>query len=602
MSNAYDDQSNGNLHNATKFNQIQHAIAGIDGLGFRPKTGVSYTVWKESTTYYCRDNSDGQIQSSGGVATTVVNAAVSQASSDGGGTVHVMNGNYGAVTVTMATNVYLIVDRYAYTFTPSVAVGVNCTVENRSTAVKQWYFNGVLRFELDAVTNGHMKYWNSSGTVQTFLDMATQGLNVLVDYLFWRDGSTYYCRNGSTGEVTTNAAIHTLINSVIASNKVLGFKNGHYDFSNPLAALTPVIKNLAFVGLSGYGKSYHTEGVTFDASDIGSSDSFISINATDDTRSIYGFDCSGIKFIGPSSDASECIHLGNLDTGLIEKCTFLNWGTSIHVYFSDSTTTYTLAEQPGKVMIRDCEFAENYVRDIWLARCTQNNIYGNLFEEYGQRHQSIKLSGTNKTRIWGNEFNKGGNLGDFNEHIMIEGNQGANYIPGSILIYGNWCFRDSNLYPFIRMTETVNPPNDILSFGNIITANFNAFSADSTYAYVDSVEGQLRARDYIQNQMSELDSCFRTMTATWSALNTAYQNLWTPCHVIAKFTIPITEGIKLQQSYSSATLYDVAHITNGNDTNSETRVLSFWAPSLSYFKFVPDGGSVALVAVEACFT
>lgn len=39
------------------------------------------------------------------------------------------------------------------------------------------------------------------------------------DYIFWRVGDVYYAQNGRTGVVTSNAACHTLVNGLLATNK-----------------------------------------------------------------------------------------------------------------------------------------------------------------------------------------------------------------------------------------------------------------------------------------------------------------------------------------------------------------------------------------------
>lgn len=48
------------------------------------------------------------------------------------------------------------------------------------------------------------------------------------DYLVWRSGAVYYAQNGATGVVTSNAALHTLVNGILDDNVSIKFDDATY--------------------------------------------------------------------------------------------------------------------------------------------------------------------------------------------------------------------------------------------------------------------------------------------------------------------------------------------------------------------------------------
>jgi hypothetical protein len=72
----YDDWANGRPLTVTRLDQMQHAVSGIGGLGFRPIRPFRYGIFKEDSTYYRVDGLDGAMDDSGTNFATLLQSAI----------------------------------------------------------------------------------------------------------------------------------------------------------------------------------------------------------------------------------------------------------------------------------------------------------------------------------------------------------------------------------------------------------------------------------------------------------------------------------------------------------------------------------------------
>jgi len=81
MPDAYDTWSAGRDITYTRIQEWIDALGGINNVGFRPIQPVAYEIFCEDSTYYRRDGKDGVIDDSSTNGLTLINDAITAASS-----------------------------------------------------------------------------------------------------------------------------------------------------------------------------------------------------------------------------------------------------------------------------------------------------------------------------------------------------------------------------------------------------------------------------------------------------------------------------------------------------------------------------------------
>jgi hypothetical protein len=562
LSNAYDDWIDSRKQTSTRWNQFQHALGGFDGLGFRPLTGASYICWKEGSTIYRKDGLNGVVDDSGSVAQTVINNAVTQASSDGGGVVWIRAASYGAVTVTVKDNVKLWVDFGATTLTFSVAAGADCMIQD--------YENGKI-------------YYYVNGTLTYFLDMTTSGTDIVLapDYTFWRNSNTYYCKAGDTGEVTSNSNFVTLVESVIGSNMMLYFLAARYQGDSALT-IPDGTRELTFQGMSGLGKTYGEAGGSYGTHFEWSTNTIIDNDYTDDTRSVFGLTFDRIKFEGPDADASTALDMKNVDQLIVNYCHFYELGYGIKSVFTDSGTTYTLAEQPGTVRVANTTFSEMRVNDIYLERCTDCFIGPNVFfEAWGSVARRLHLKGCNAVKVHHNKFQKDG-ADALTEQIYIETIDGT-YEGTQLDLHDNWVWLQNSGEAWIRTSGTDDIYN-VTSLNNHIHHGYtpNELTDPGYIVLADEAKHQIMAHDQV-NWVCNPISNWKDHTVAWAA-NTIRQNLWSPMEV--KYTARMSSGgtCNVYMHETQAGIFNLLQADNNWSYRAQDYPLTFIVPTLGYWK------------------
>ena len=317
-------------------------------------SAYSYIIHADGSGNFWAIRNDGKVPAgmSGTNDDLVIQYAINNASSTSG-SVFVKAASYSA-SVTLKTNVRLIIEKGATGITVTVDSGATCWLEDYNGAVKYFYSAGSLVWKENLGTG---EFWWGAQNRTDVLAYPEQA----VSYTVFTDGTNYFMKNGTTGNIdfsSTNASkiINWAIGNLTSGGRVF-VKAGSYNVSMNVV----VGSNVEVVG-EGKGSTLFL-GVNQSNQQL-----FYGLNIENVTlRSLH---LSGKNTNNTNEFGVYFINSSNIK---IQECSFENfWGTSSYsVYyvgcnFSCVDGCYFEGGQNSAVTLTDCRWSE-------IIRCKSYN-------------------------------------------------------------------------------------------------------------------------------------------------------------------------------------------------------------------------------------
>jgi hypothetical protein len=413
-------------------------------------------------------------------------------------------------------------------------------------------------------------------------------------YIVWKEGNTYYSKNGATGKIdyfgtSFSSILQNILNALPASGGLVLIKEGNYTLDSTVTI--PIKRNIAIVGTSFLGKSYYTGGTHIEAR----ASPAIQTAYNNDLRSVTGLSFQYLKLIDKTGSGNSIgLHLSNVDGLSIDHSFFSGFGTAVNCDYKG--VSLPKPEQPGSYWITNNLFTEGKGTYFKCFGATQVFVVNNVFEAWGPITFDCEFNNTDKVRILGNEFNMNTT---FRAAIRIhfDNNTYPHLEAARYIITSNWFNKNSATDNFF--IEVSGPVSSILSEANMIQYDFKLLNNPTEYR---TPINWISSWDYIGG-FSDPEKRIKDVTSVYPAGQT-HVNRYAPAFMYANVrmspTLEADATALLRMGNSPGTLTEIATARILAGQAQQDIIIPFFIPTGVYFRL--DLTNAKLLRLMAVYT